>query len=118
MFCPYCGTELNQAQQYCVNCGRSLSPTSNSSTPSLPSDIIDPTPASKGEKILFGIISFFIPIAGIIFYILWKDVSPDKAKVCITAALVQIILSFVVAIVATMISVFGFLALSDLHHLT
>lgn len=43
----------------------------------------------------FGILSFFIPLLGLILYLVWKDKFPQKAKGCGIAAIVGAVLHFV-----------------------
>ncbi len=54
----------------------------------------------------FAIISFFVPIVGIILYCIWRDQLPQKAKSCLHGALVQIVICGVFALLGI---IFAFL---------
>jgi hypothetical protein len=53
----------------------------------------------------FAVLSFFIPLVGLILYLTWKDETPLKAKSCGKGALLGVIVSVAGGIVATCASV-------------
>lgn len=57
------------------------------------------TYAQPGEEdkrsVGFGILSFFVPLLGLILYLVWKDKLPEKAKGCGIAALVGFIFAVI-----------------------
>ena len=46
----------------------------------------------------FAVLSFFIPLLGLILYLIWKDEYPLKAKSCGKGALISVIVSVVVTL--------------------
>ena len=74
MFCEACGTQIADGQRFCPKCV-------NNQIKDKPS-------------IGFAILSFFIPLVGLILFLVWKKDMPIKAKSCGIGALIGFILSF------------------------
>ncbi|MBQ4086651.1 MAG: zinc ribbon domain-containing protein [Clostridia bacterium] len=81
-YCVGCGKELVDEAVVCTQCGRSV--------PSLK----EPTEKDSGG-FLWGLLGFFIPMAGLILYLVWKDTLPKRAKAVGKGALVSTILGIV-----------------------
>lgn len=120
MYCKNCGKELSDSAVYCTRCGvnqhLSLSEQDTTSktvdiseppppAPPAPAQTKNPiaaTPGSKekdGPSFLFGLLSFFQPIIGLVLFLVWKDTLPLRARSCGIAALVSVIISFVIGII-------------------
>ena len=52
----------------------------------------------------FAVLGFFIPLVGLILYLIWKDTTPQKAKSCGKGALVGVIVSVALSIVTSIIT--------------
>lgn len=79
-FCPKCGKEIDDEAVMCVHCG---CPTGVQAAPAAPTvDMV--STATTGEKVL----SFLIPIAGIILYCVNKDKKPKAAKTCLLVGVI------------------------------
>ena len=61
-------------------------------------------PAADGKSIGFAILSFFIPLIGIILFFVWKAQTPLKAKSCLKGAIIGVIVYVVFVIISTIIS--------------
>jgi len=48
----------------------------------------------------YAVLSFFIPVAGLILFLVWKDQYPLKAKSCGIGALVSVIVSVAVSLIS------------------
>lgn len=87
-FCTKCGKEMMDEAIVCPNCGCS---------------------ASLGQKefdapsIGFAILGFFIPLIGLILYLVWKDKTPLKAKSAGKGALIGFCVGVVACIVYAVI---------------
>jgi len=81
MFCIKCGAANQDDSRFCTTCG---APLKTNIDQYKDSDI-----PSTGLKVL----SFFIPIVGLILYIVWNNSYPDKARSCGKWALISIIVS-------------------------
>lgn len=79
-FCGKCGKEIDDEAVICVHCG---CPTGVQAAPAAPTVDIEST-ATTGEKVL----SFLIPIAGIILYCVNKDKKPKAAKTCLKVGVI------------------------------
>jgi hypothetical protein len=91
-YCRYCGAEMLDDAVLCVKCGCPVESTT----------IAEETDA---PNMGFAVLSFFIPLVGLILYLTWKDKTPLKAKSCGKGALVGVIISVVGGIIATCASI-------------
>jgi hypothetical protein len=99
--CPQCGAPFETDSAFCGNCGAQIPPQAGSQLPPgsyapNPQGNINPqgnvnAPAGNagynnfaapmdGSSVGFNILSFFIPLAGLIIYLTSKDATPIKAK--------------------------------------
>ena len=85
--CQNCGVETKEGQILCVSCGFKLINVSRAS------NIKEPSTAPDTG---FAILGFFLPIVGLILYLVWQDSQPGKAASAGKGALV----GFIVGIVA------------------
>ncbi len=61
--------------------------------------------ADSGSKAGWGILSFFIPLVGLILFLMWKTDRPKTASVCGKCALAAVIVDVVVVILYVIIAV-------------
>lgn len=66
--CLNCGTEYEEHEEYCKECGIKLPKVPKQHEPSQDGDII------------WAVFGFLIPIVGIVFFFLWKKERPIDAK--------------------------------------
>jgi len=57
-----------------------------------PVSYVDP---SDAPSLGFAVLGFFIPLVGLILYLVWKDKTPQKAKSCGKGAIIGFVCSFV-----------------------
>ena len=67
------------------------------------------TPGQDAPSIGFAVLGFFIPLAGLILWIMWKDKTPLKAKSCIKGAIIGFAVNIVLVII-NMVFLGGLLA--------
>lgn len=79
MYCKKCGKELDDEAKFCPYCGTSTR------------DEKENAQNGDASSAGLGILCFFLPIAGLILYIVWKDTYPLKAKSCGKGALISVI---------------------------
>ena len=96
-YCPKCGSEVDANTQYCPKCG---SPQSTSSYQPARSRPVDP---HDSGSIGWFILGFFVPIIGLILFILWSSDRPSDAKMSGLGALVSVILSSVFTVIYVVI---------------
>ena len=87
MFCSKCGKEINDEAVVCVHCG---CPVQSKAAPA--------AAAGDAPNTGYAVLGFFIPIVGLILYLMNKDTYPLKAASAGKGALVSVIISVVVYI--------------------
>lgn len=87
--CPHCGAPLEADSAFCTNCGASVGAPASAYTPSYaPAQSSAVGDAPSGG---FTALGFFIPLVGLILYLVWKDETPLRAKSAGKGALIGII---------------------------
>lgn len=101
-FCTNCGNELDDRAIMCPKCGVALTQTTNASNGS----------SSNGMAIAGFILSFFIPLLGLIFSIigLKRSKETNNGKGLSTAG---IIISCITMVITTIMGIISFSAVSD-----
>ena len=88
MFCSKCGKEVNDEAVVCVNCGCAIEGKKAS--------VINSEDAPNTG---FAVLGFFIPLAGLILYLINKDTAPLKAKSAGKGALIGFCVSLAFSII-------------------
>lgn len=86
MYCKNCGRKIYDDTEICPYCSTPTHPRNNFQSQDKPS-------------IGFGILGFFIPLVGLILYLVYKDKSPKKAKSAGKGAIAGVIVNIVLSIV-------------------
>lgn len=99
-YCTNCGNEINSEAVFCPHCGVQIKSMTKSSSDS----------AYDSGGLGWGILGFFIPLAGLILYVIWKDEKPKSAKSAGIGALIYVIFGLVVGLIYIifLVSAFGF----------
>lgn len=103
MRCSNCGKEILDNAEFCSNCGKKL--ISTESVGGQVSEIYNPNENNNKINIGLVILSFFIPIVGLIVFLTKKDKEPKTAKVSGICALVSFILSSILVIISVFLYV-------------
>ncbi len=85
MYCKNCGKEIDDNAYVCPHCGVKVEKQT--------------TGDDSGSKVGWGILSFLIPLVGLILFCMWKNDKPATAKVCGSCALVSFILGIVSSVI-------------------
>ena len=93
MYCKNCGRIVDDTSSYCNNCGARIDnkPNADASEDSL----------SLG----FAIFGFFIPIVGLILFLIYEGKKPKRAKSAVKGALIGFITEIVLAIILVILYV-------------
>ncbi|MCH5148640.1 MAG: zinc ribbon domain-containing protein [Clostridiales bacterium] len=82
MFCKNCGAEIDDRAVVCPKCGVAQGKTAQAA-------------ADDAPNVGFAVLCFFIPVVGLILYLMWHETYPLKAKSCGKGALIGVILEVV-----------------------
>ena len=86
MYCRNCGKEISNDSRICPFCGKEQN------------NSVDANYDDSGS-VGWAILGFFIPLAGLILFLVWKDSKPRCAKKAGLGALIAVIFSVVMSIV-------------------
>ena len=81
-YCPNCGKQVDPKAIICPHCGVPLPSSGSSSTPATTTD--------DTGSVWWGVLGFFIPVAGLVLYIVWHNSEPKNAKSAGIGALIQV----------------------------
>lgn len=87
-YCPNCGKEVNENQDVCLNCGRSL----NFAQKKL-------VVQEEGSTIGYAVLGFVMPVVGLVLFLIWLETKPKASRSAGIGALVGVISSVVLSIV-------------------
>ena len=93
-YCSHCGKEVLENAVVCLNCGCAIENTSFASK-STPTTAPDDAPSTG-----YAVLGFFIPLVGLILYLIWSDTHPKRAKSVGKGALIGFIAGVVLSIVS------------------
>jgi uncharacterized membrane protein (DUF485 family) len=91
MYCKNCGKNIDDSATYCINCGTKFDNNNN--------EIADRS--SFG----FAILGFFIPIVGLILFLIYEGKKPKRAKSAGKGALIGFITKIVLSIILVILYV-------------
>jgi magnesium-transporting ATPase (P-type) len=116
MYCHQCGKEVNSDVKYCPYCGAQLDVHGHANNGDY--QPIQPGPTYQREddapNFAFALLSFFVPIVGLVLYIIWNKEYPLKAKSCLKGFIFNIVV-YVVGICCFM-SAFVGIASNEYDH--
>ncbi len=90
MFCKNCGKEIDDKACVCPHCGVGVG---NNAT-------VAPDDAPSAG---FAVLCFFIPIVGLILYLMWHTTYPQKAKSCGKGAIIGVCVSVGISILSVIL---------------
>ena len=93
MYCKNCGRTVDDTSSYCNNCGARIDNESNA--------IVSEDSSSFG----FAILGFFIPIVGLILFLIYEGKKPKRAKSVGKGALIGFITKIVLSIILVILNV-------------
>ena len=94
MFCKYCGKEIEDNAKFCAHCGKKLTGSAPQQGPANGS-ASDPS-KDADSNVGFGILSFIIPLVGLVLFLVWNDKYPARAKACGIGALAGVIIGIII----------------------
>ena len=88
MFCYNCGKEISNEAYVCPHCGVKVEKSS-----------IKNADADSGSRAGWGVLSFLVPIVGLILFLVWKEERPQTSKICGICALISFVMSIILGFV-------------------
>ncbi len=101
MYCKNCGKEIDNNAYVCPNCGVKVK---DELAERREQQAASDFEADSGSKAGWGVLSFFIPIVGLILFLMWKAERPKTASVCGKCALASVIVGVVFMIIYMIIA--------------
>lgn len=89
MYCRSCGNNIDDSATYCINCGTRF----------------DNKEVDDQSSFGFAILGFFIPIVGLILFLIYEGKKPKRAKSAGKGALIGFITKIVLSIILVILSV-------------
>lgn len=87
MYCQYCGAEIGEGAVICTKCGCATNHKSLAT-------------ANDSGSVGWWLLGFFVPLIGLILFLVWKDTRPISAKRAGMGALVSTIVSVVLSVLS------------------
>lgn len=111
MFCKWCGSKVDATTKFCPNCGKEISNSESNANVNQENN----STAAKNEKVnvWLAILSFIIPLAGLIIFLMKKDKDPKTAKASGICAIVGFLLGFIISFILTFLVISGGLKMSE-----
>lgn len=93
MYCKNCGRTVDDTSSYCNNCGARIDNKPNADV------------SEDNSNLGFAILGFFIPIVGLIIFLIYEGKKPKRAKSAGKGALIGFITEIVLAIILVILYV-------------
>lgn len=93
MYCKNCGRSVDDTSSYCNNCGARIDNKPNADV------------SEDNSNLGFAILGFFIPIVGLILFLIYEEKKPKRAKSAGKGALIGFITEIVLAIILVILYV-------------
>lgn len=93
MYCKNCGRPVDDTSSYCNNCGARIDNKPNADV------------SEDNSNLGFAILGFFIPIVGLILFLIYEEKKPKRAKSAGKGALIGFITEIVLAIILVILYV-------------
>lgn len=105
-YCPYCGSYNSKNGNFCEHCGAPLSNSVNYNNNYNNNYQYNNNHIQEGNTFGWGVLGFFIPIAGLILFLAWHNDKPKSAKSAGIGALVRVIISIIITILFVLFMIF------------
>ncbi len=93
MYCKNCGRTVDDTSSYCNNCGARIDNNPNADV------------SGDSSSFGFAILGFFIPIVGLILFLVYEGKKPKRAKSAGKGALIGFITKIVLSIILVILYV-------------
>lgn len=104
MYCKNCGKELPEGSKFCSNCGQSTEDNNNFGN-DYNNQSAHQTSSNDSGSFGWAVLGFFIPIVGLVLYLVWRDTAPNNARMAGKGALISVIISAIIFIIELIIAI-------------
>ena len=114
MYCRFCGKQIGDDARFCPHCGKEQANASAAGGQNVPPDMnaggqnVPPyngmPPYPYGPKEVtppspwWAVLGFFLPVVGLILFLVWHDEYPKRAALCGKGALICVIVAAGIAV--------------------
>lgn len=91
LFCNHCGTPLAEGARFCSKCGHAIQ---------------NNAAQSDDSTWGFSLLGFFLPIVGLVLYLVWHDTLPKRAKASGIGAIIGACIPIILFILLISLSFF------------
>ena len=101
MNCSKCGFKVGENDVFCPNCGSKVVKKKETTKVVAEKVEVDDEKVDQSGQYswAWGILGYFVPLVGLILFIVWNDTRKKDAKAAGIGALIKTIISFVVLII-------------------
>ena len=107
MKCTNCNVSVSKDALYCPNCGAKVEikeekQTKNEEKKENEVTVIEPvktTTQSSSNSFWWGVLGFFIPLAGLILFLVWKTERPSDSKAAGIGALISVCINIFITFI-------------------
>ncbi len=112
MTCNFCGSVVKDDAIYCPNCGEKPNTKKKNTVKEKKheenkEEKVSETTTNSDYSFLWGILGYFVPIAGLVLFIIWKDSKPKDSKAAGIGALVRACLMLFAFIIMVFMMIFS-----------
>ena len=112
MICNYCGYKVSEDCKCCPNCGEDPKTRKKKTQVEKSTKEYDSTTETKNSieadySFLWGILGYFIPIVGLILFIVWRESKPKESKAVGIGALIRGIMMFIAFIIMIVLVIYS-----------
>ena len=100
MYCIKCGKEIEEGAAFCPACGASQQPQQPPVQQPVQNWQQPVQQPAEESGIGWGILGFFIPLAGLVLFLVWKDTKPKSSKAAGVGALISVGVSVTLSIIS------------------
>ena len=104
-YCIHCGEQIKDDAIFCSVCGKKQIACEPEEAPNQNVPMKTASPVDDNNSFLWGLLGFFVPVAGLILYLIWKEERPKAAKAAGIGALISVAAGVVLLIVYIIILV-------------
>ena len=93
MYCKNCGKMVDDTASYCDNCGTRIDKNFMTNV------------SEDSSSVWFAVLGFFVPIVGLILFLIYEDKKPKRAKMAGKGALVGFIINILISTALVILNV-------------